>query len=100
MIVITAQVKNFNLTTHIDNLPNTWHTTSTCPHSHMSVIQTQRKQYKINSCNNKTHMVALGNQLSNTHSKNQIIPSKQKPTNELKFSDLNKTLVTQILVTL
>ena len=30
----------------------------------------------------------------------QIISLRQKPTNELKFSDLNKTRATQILITL
>ena len=42
--------------------------TSTCPRSHMSKpFNCKWNTFGINSCNNKTHIVALGNQTLNTH---------------------------------
>lgn len=35
--------------------------------TYVKANQMQKKHFGINSCNNKTHIVALGNQISNTH---------------------------------
>ena len=60
------------------------------------------QQTQQNNPQNKTHNIKEQYKQNriNTHSKNQIIPLKQKPTNKLKFSDLNKTLAAQILINL
>ena len=37
--------------------------------TYVKAIQMQRKHFEINSYNNKTHIAALGNQISNTQAK-------------------------------